>query len=89
MSYDCVAPENIHTPCLSPPTEGIGNSGDGGGGVIGPGISKGGRGVISMNFVFFRVSIFIQLYINFLFMHFASPVANVRKKKNLANLSTK
>ena len=86
MSYDCVAPENIHTPCLPPPpppTEGIGNSGDGGGGVIGPGISIGGRGVISMNFVFFRVSIFIQLYINFLFMHFASPVANVRKKKKI------
>ena len=32
LSEHCIVPENIHTP----PTEGIGNSGGGGGGVKGP-----------------------------------------------------
>ena len=73
----CVVPENIHTPL---PTEGIGNSGEWG--VKRPrNFRSRGRGFAVMIFFFSRpVSIFMQLYLKFRCLYFASQVANAKKK---------
>ena len=85
----------LYTMCSSrkypyPPTEGIGNSG-GVGGERPRNFREGGGVFDSMNFFVFQTGlniIFIQLYVKFRCLHFASRVADA-KKINLPNLKHK
>ena len=78
----CVVPENIHTPSWK------GWEIPEGGGFKGPGISEEGEGCCLNAFFSRPVSIFIQSYIKFCCLPFASRVLS-RRKINLANFKHK
>ena len=69
-----------------PPQKGLEIPGDGGGGFKDPGISRGGRGVVSMNFVFFQTGLNFHTVVCQVSLFAFCFLSSEREKINLANL---